>query len=188
MKLLYVIWSQCRVVVIVLDCHIKVSDSNFTHTITFTYIYPTFIINCLYNKIPSTIRTVTFVSKQNCFRYEQYLLLYQQYLLLYETVLLIFYHQGFSDYCLHIYCYFHNVLANMSSGLLRVFVELGNLHGTRISWTSLMQAEWPVEFTRDFNIITCELSCATLLFSLVIIEPLGTFEWSIKSLYKETKK
>ena len=28
------------------------------------------------------------------------------------------------------YCYFHNVLADMSSGLLQVFVELGNLHGT----------------------------------------------------------
>ena len=36
----------------------------------------------------------------------------------------------FSDYCLHLYCYFHNVSAYMSSGLLQVFVELGNLHGT----------------------------------------------------------
>ena len=34
------------------------------------------------------------------------------------------------DYCLHLYCYFHNVLADMSSGLLQVFGELGNLHGT----------------------------------------------------------
>ena len=40
-----------------------------------------------------------------------------------------FYHWGFLDYCLHLYCYFHNVSANMSSGLLQVFVELGNLHG-----------------------------------------------------------
>ena len=39
-----------------------------------------------------------------------------------------------------------------------------------------MLAEWPVEFKRDFNIITRELSHATLLFSLVIIEPSGTFE------------
>ena len=29
-----------------------------------------------------------------------------------------------------IYCYFHNVPADMSSGLLQVFVELGNLHRT----------------------------------------------------------
>ena len=40
------------------------------------------------------------------------------------------YHSGFSDYCLHLYCYFHNVSADMSSGLLQVFVELGNLHRT----------------------------------------------------------
>ena len=32
-------------------------------------------------------------------------------------------------YCLYL-CYFHNVSANISSGLLQVFVELGNLHGT----------------------------------------------------------
>ena len=36
----------------------------------------------------------------------------------------------FLDYCLHLYCYFHNVSADMSSSLLQVFVELGNLHGT----------------------------------------------------------
>ena len=41
-----------------------------------------------------------------------------------------FYHQGFSDYCLHLYSYFHNILADMSSGLLQVFAELGNLHRT----------------------------------------------------------
>ena len=41
-----------------------------------------------------------------------------------------FYHQGFSDYCLHLYYYFHNASADMSSGLLQVFVELGNLYGT----------------------------------------------------------
>ena len=40
------------------------------------------------------------------------------------------YHEGFSDYCLHLKSYFHNVSANMSSGFLQVFVELGNLHGT----------------------------------------------------------
>ena len=37
-----------------------------------------------------------------------------------------FYHKGFSDYCLHLYCYFNNVSADLSSGLLQVFVELGN--------------------------------------------------------------
>ena len=42
----------------------------------------------------------------------------------------VFYHQGFSDYCLRLYCYFHNVSADMSFGLLQVFVELENLHGT----------------------------------------------------------
>ena len=36
----------------------------------------------------------------------------------------------FSDYCLHLYCYFHNVSADMSFGLLQVFVDRGNLHGT----------------------------------------------------------
>ena len=35
-----------------------------------------------------------------------------------------------SDYCLHLYSYFHNISTDMSSGLLQVFVELGNLHGT----------------------------------------------------------
>ena len=30
----------------------------------------------------------------------------------------------------HLYCYLHNVLADMSSGLYQVFIELGNLHGT----------------------------------------------------------
>ena len=33
----------------------------------------------------------------------------------------------FSDYCLHLYCYFHNLSADMSSGFLQVFVDLGNL-------------------------------------------------------------
>ena len=34
------------------------------------------------------------------------------------------------NYCFYLYCYFHNVSADISSGLLQVFVELGNLHGT----------------------------------------------------------
>ena len=37
---------------------------------------------------------------------------------------------GFSDECLYLYCYFHNVSADMSSDLLKVFIELGNLQGT----------------------------------------------------------
>ena len=41
-----------------------------------------------------------------------------------------FYYLGFSDYCHHLCCYFHNVSADMSSGLLQVFVEPGNLHAT----------------------------------------------------------
>ena len=47
-----------------------------------------------------------------------------------ETKLDDFYPWGFSQYFLHLYCYFHNVSVDMSSGLLQVFVELGNLHGT----------------------------------------------------------
>ena len=47
---------------------------------------------------------------------------------------------------------------------------------SKMSQTSLVQAEWPVEFKRDFNIIKRELSRATLLFSLVFIEPSGTFD------------
>ena len=47
---------------------------------------------------------------------------------------------------------------------------------SKISRSSLVQAEWPVEFQRDFNIIKRKLSRATLLFSWVIIEPSGTFE------------
>ena len=39
-------------------------------------------------------------------------------------------HLGFLDYCLHLYCYFHNVSADMFFRLLQVFVELGNLHET----------------------------------------------------------
>ena len=36
-----------------------------------------------------------------------------------------FYYSGFLDYYLHLYCYIHNVSADMSSGLLQVFhVEL----------------------------------------------------------------
>ena len=30
----------------------------------------------------------------------------------------------------HLYCYFHNVSGGMSSGLVQIFVEHGNLHGT----------------------------------------------------------
>ena len=35
---------------------------------------------------------------------------------------LVFYHKGFSDYCLHLYCYFHNVSADMSSSLLQAWL------------------------------------------------------------------
>ena len=38
----------------------------------------------------------------------------------------------FSDYCLHLPCYFHYVSTDMSPGLLQVFIDLGNLHGTSI--------------------------------------------------------
>ena len=43
----------------------------------------------------------------------------------------IFYLSRFSDYCLHLNCYIHNVSADMSSGLLQVLlVELVSLHET----------------------------------------------------------
>ena len=38
--------------------------------------------------------------------------------------------KGFQTIVFFFYSYFHNVSADMSSGLLQVFVELGNLHGT----------------------------------------------------------
>ena len=42
-----------------------------------------------------------------------------------------FYYSGFSDYCFHLYCYIHNISADIASGLLQVFlVELRSLHGT----------------------------------------------------------
>ena len=42
-----------------------------------------------------------------------------------------FYHLVYSNNCLHLYCYIHNVSADTSFGLLKGFlVELGSLHGT----------------------------------------------------------
>ena len=41
-----------------------------------------------------------------------------------------FYHSGFSDCCLQRYCYIESVSADMSSGLLQVFVELWRRHRT----------------------------------------------------------
>ena len=42
-----------------------------------------------------------------------------------------FYRSGFSDYYLHLYCYIHNVLADVFSGFLQVFlIELRSQHGT----------------------------------------------------------
>ena len=44
-----------------------------------------------------------------------------------------FYYSGFSDYCLHLYCYIHNVSVGMSSSLLLVFlIEFRTLHRTSI--------------------------------------------------------
>ena len=42
---------------------------------------------------------------------------------------MLIYDHWFSDYCLYLYCYFPNVSADISSGLLQVFIELGNLQG-----------------------------------------------------------
>ena len=54
------------------------------------------------------------------------------------------------DYCLHLYCYFHNVSANMSSGLLQVFVELGKFReGSRVR-------QIPEEGRRKYQPKRCE--------------------------------
>ena len=47
-----------------------------------------------------------------------------------KVLVFFFYHQGFSDYYLRLYCYFHNIFADMYPGLLQMFVEFWNLHGT----------------------------------------------------------
>ena len=41
-----------------------------------------------------------------------------------------FYHSGFLNSCLRLYCYIHNIPADMSSGFVQVFVKLRNLHRT----------------------------------------------------------
>ena len=42
-----------------------------------------------------------------------------------ETKTSDFYHWGFSDYCLHLYCYFHNVSAGRSSAFFRCLSNSG---------------------------------------------------------------
>ena len=40
-----------------------------------------------------------------------------------------FYHLEYSDYCLHLYCYIHKILTDMTFGLLQVFhIKLRSLH------------------------------------------------------------
>ena len=65
------------------------------------------------------------------------------------TAGILFYYLGFSDYCLHLHCYFHNVSADMSSGLLQWFVELGNLHRTS---NNVLQEPQP-------QCLTCQTTC-----------------------------
>ena len=43
---------------------------------------------------------------------------------IFETELDDFYYSGFSDYCLHLYCYIHNISASMSSGLLLILINI----------------------------------------------------------------
>ena len=50
--------------------------------------------------------------------------------LIFETKFDDSYRSGFSDSCLHLYCYIHNVSADMSSGFLPMLVELESLQGT----------------------------------------------------------
>ena len=49
---------------------------------------------------------------------------------IFETNLDDICHLRLLNYCLHLYFYSHNVSADMSSGLIQVFVELGRLHRT----------------------------------------------------------
>ena len=59
-----------------------------------------------------------------------WILLQEGYVWISETKLDGFYHSGFSDYCLQLYCYIHHVSADMSPDFLQVFVELESLSGT----------------------------------------------------------
>ena len=62
---------------------------------------------------------------------------------------LVFYCSEFSDCCLHLYCYIDNVLADISSSLLQVFVKLGSSTNT---WT-LRRYLFHVKPTIEFHMI-----------------------------------
>ena len=55
-----------------------------------------------------------------------------------------------------------------------------------MSRTSLVQTEWPVEFKRDLNINTRELSRVALLFHWWASNLREPSNWSIKSRYKKS--
>ena len=69
---------------------------------------------------------------------------------------------NFSDYCLHIYCYFHNVSADMPSDLLQVFVDLGNLHRTSFIESTGVACSDPVSHNRVqvLSILVLLLACS----------------------------
>ena len=70
----------------------------------------------------------------------------------------VLYHYGFSDYFLHLYCYFQNVLADMSSGLLQVFVELGKRNGYRHWFPKFLrrQSSSDCRFNPDYRRMTMQ--------------------------------
>ena len=83
---------------------------------------------------------------------------------IFETGLVDFYRSGFSNYCLHLYYYIHNVSADMSSGLLQVFVELGSLHGTSNHILFLIHG----------------VACSNSLLKLREPTPIPAYNWTVQ--------
>ena len=52
---------------------------------------------------------------------------------------------------IHFYCYFHNVSADMSSDLLQVIVELGNLHSVANIWILALMYKLTPYFVEFFS-------------------------------------
>ena len=106
------------------------------YTFTCAYVYVYFVYICVYINVKAVLfQTIQFsistisMSKTVPFQIIRLCNKYTAWLPGFLRWHLIFYHLGFSDYCFHLYCYFYYVSADMSSGLLQVFVELGNLRG-----------------------------------------------------------
>ena len=103
-------------------------------------------------------------------------------------------------YMNNIYIYIYNItdgrryliaavsrLKNIRAHQLSSVIGYKGLTIKKMSRTSLVQAEWPVAFKRDFNIITRELSRVALLFHWWAWNLREPSNWSLKSLYKKIK-